>query len=374
MRKILLSIFIACSVIASGQALLNTKYIPLATCANPYQVNLAGNTDVFFASGTKSLSAPFSITTTGTPVDGKTILLFWDGTSITTNTNIVTLLGVALAERQITKKLIVLSTYKTSAWETRIFADVTSTSWIGKDDIDTATFLDNTTLEIDGTNGLQVKAGGIASAQISAAAAIPYSKLSLSNSIVAADVSTAAAIPYTKLSLAGTLLNSDMSTSCAFAWNKMAAQTASRVMVTDASGYGTTSTATATEIGYLSGVTSNIQTQLNTARNNKTYTQSSTATLVLSSTATDSYILNTTGNAIAVTLPDAADFDQYHTIVFTRQFASGSYSVVISPCDGNVLEGSAGSDVASYTLSGTTGEGVEFVSNGVDTWIFLRKW
>ena len=39
--------------------------------------------------------------------------------------------------------------------------------------------------------------------------------------------------------------------------------TASRVVVTDASGNIDTSSVTSTELGYLSGVTSNIQTQLN---------------------------------------------------------------------------------------------------------------
>ena len=46
--------------------------------------------------------------------------------------------------------------------------------------------------------------------------------------------------------------------------NKLAAQTASRALVSDASGFLTAATTTATEIGYVNGVTSAIQTQINT--------------------------------------------------------------------------------------------------------------
>ena len=48
----------------------------------------------------------------------------------------------------------------------------------------------------------------------------------------------------------------------AIAVNKLAALTASRLMVTDASGFASAASVTATEAGYLSGVTSAIQTQL----------------------------------------------------------------------------------------------------------------
>lgn len=61
----------------------------------------------------------------------------------------------------------------------------------------------------------------------------------------------------------GVIVNADINASAAIAQSKMAALTASRAMVTDASGFATVSAATSTEVGYLSGVTSAIQTQLN---------------------------------------------------------------------------------------------------------------
>lgn len=57
--------------------------------------------------------------------------------------------------------------------------------------------------------------------------------------------------------------NADIATSAAIAYSKLAALTASRALVSDGSGIVSVATTTATEIGYVNGVTSAIQTQLN---------------------------------------------------------------------------------------------------------------
>lgn len=103
---------------------------------------------------------------------------------------------------------------------------------------------DNGFVKFDGTTGKVIKnsAATITNTDVNAAAAIAYSKLNLSASIVNADVAAAAAI----------------------AVNKLAALTASRAAVTDGSGFLAAATTTATEIGYVNGVTSAIQTQINT--------------------------------------------------------------------------------------------------------------
>lgn len=102
--------------------------------------------------------------------------------------------------------------------------------------------------------------------------------------IVNADVNASAAIAYSKLNLAGSILNADVNSSAAIARSKLAsgsgfrvvtndtsgvmtdaaAITASRVLVSDANGIPTHATPTTTEINYVSGVTSSIQSQLNT--------------------------------------------------------------------------------------------------------------
>lgn len=56
---------------------------------------------------------------------------------------------------------------------------------------------------------------GLTNAEISAAAAIAYSKLNLSGSIVNADVNASAAIAYSKLNLTGAILNADLAGSIA---------------------------------------------------------------------------------------------------------------------------------------------------------------
>ncbi len=107
--------------------------------------------------------------------------------------------------------------------------------------------------------------GQIVNADINAAASIAYSKLNLANSIVNADVNTAAAIVYSKLNLSNGIVNADINTSAAIALSKLAPLTTSRALQSNSStGFIEVSAVTNTELGYSSGVTSAIQTQLGT--------------------------------------------------------------------------------------------------------------
>lgn len=60
----------------------------------------------------------------------------------------------------------------------------------------------------------------------------------------------------------GVIVNADISASAAIALTKLATLTASKAVVSDGSGFLTTSATTATQIGYLSTVTSDVQVQL----------------------------------------------------------------------------------------------------------------
>ncbi len=62
---------------------------------------------------------------------------------------------------------------------------------------------------------------------------------------------------------AGVIVNADVNASAAIALTKLAATTVSKALVSDSSGFVAASAVTATELGYVSGVTSAIQTQLN---------------------------------------------------------------------------------------------------------------
>lgn len=161
----------------------------------------------------------------------------------------------------------------------------------------------------------------LVNANVSATAAIAYSKLALTGSIVNADISASAAIAYSKLNLTGTIVNSDIASAAAIARNKLAALTANRAVVTDASGFDTISATTDTEIGFVSGVTSSIQTQLNgkasTALSNLTVSGLAAQSLLVGSSTTavsslsvgsNGNILTVVGGAVAWAAPTAASF------------------------------------------------------------------
>lgn len=108
-----------------------------------------------------------------------------------------------------------------------------------------------------------VDLGNLTNSNISASAAIAYSKLNLSNSIVNADINASAAIAYSKLNLSGSIVNADINASAAIALSKLAALSNNFALQSNGSGVISVSAVTSTELGYVSGVTSAIQTQLN---------------------------------------------------------------------------------------------------------------
>ncbi len=139
----------------------------------------------------------------------------------------------------------------------------------------------------------------IVNTNISASAAIAYSKLNLATSIVNADISASAAIAYSKLNLSTSILNADINASAAIARTKLSALTTSRAMVTDGSGFDSVSAVTSTELGYVSGVTSSIQTQINAKQDSSTAV-TLTGTQALTNKDIDG---GTASNARRITLP-----------------------------------------------------------------------
>jgi len=119
-----------------------------------------------------------------------------------------------------------------------------------------------TILEVDQTDGLVGTNPSGTTFRLDLAG-VPYSVLSLNNSILNADINASAGIAYSKLNLAGAIVNADLATGAAIAFSKLAALTVNRALVSDGSGVITVSAVTATELGHVAGVTSAIQTQLN---------------------------------------------------------------------------------------------------------------
>lgn len=84
----------------------------------------------------------------------------------------------------------------------------------------------------------------------------------ITNKTLSGASNTFSNIGYSSLSLAGGVVNSDISAAAGIGVTKLEALTASRALQTNASGFASVSSVTSTELGYLSGVTSAIQTQV----------------------------------------------------------------------------------------------------------------
>ena len=76
-------------------------------------------------------------------------------------------------------------------------------------------------------------------------------------------LSEAGSVPWESIASTGKITNDDVATSAAISRDKLASGTASRALINNASGVISESNVTATELAYLSGVTSAIQTQIN---------------------------------------------------------------------------------------------------------------
>lgn len=154
--------------------------------------------------------------------------------------------------------------------------------------------------------------------------------------IVNADVSASAAIAYSKLNLATSIVNADVAAAAAIAVSKLAALTASRAVVSDGSGFLAAATTTATEIGYVNGVTSAIQTQLN-AKGTVT-SVSGTANQISVATGTTTPVLSLPS---PLTTPGAV------TVTGNLAFTPTTAGIVGTPTNNNTAAGNVGEYVES---------------------------
>lgn len=255
-----------------------------------------------------------------------------------------------------------------------------------------------------------IVAGSLVNADVNASAAIAYSKLNLATSIVNADVNASAAIAYSKLNLANSIVNADVASGAAVAVNKLAAVTASRALVSDGSGFISPATTTSTEIGYVNGVTSAIQTQLDAKQARSTltnkgdlYVATASATVARQGVGTDGQFLkadsgttngivwasavstaatvsktgtytaaagddvilcNSSGGTFAINLPTAVGISgKMYTV---KKTDSSVIAVTIEPDGTETIDG-----VTNTTIN-TQGETLRFISDGAN-WQILER-
>ena len=155
--------------------------------------------------------------------------------------------------------------------------------------------------------------------------------------------------------------NDEIKAAAAIALDKLAATTASRALQSDASGFITASSVTNTELSYVSGVTSAIQTQLNTKATIADVFNVTTSSGTFAATANATHFVNTSGGAATVTLP-AASTDRFVRIKDISGNANTNNITVNTP-GAETIDGDS-----SHVMDSNYGSKV-FVSDGTNWYI-----
>lgn len=139
--------------------------------------------------------------------------------------------------------------------------------------------------------------------------------------------------------------------------------TASRVIVSDASKNLSSSSVTDVELGYLSGVTSAVQTQLDNKEQKGYYTRVATGISYIM-LATDDYV-GCTANSITITLPLASIGNGKRVIIKDESGTATTGTISIARSGSDLIDGQT-----SESLT-TNYESITLVSDGVSKWFII---
>ena len=135
----------------------------------------------------------------------------------------------------------------------------------------------------------------------------------------------------------GLVVNADVNASAAIALSKLAATTASKALVSDGSGFISASSVTSTELGYVSGVTSAIQTQIGTLLPKAGGTVTGTIDLVANKATTTYVPVNAADLTNKLYVDAVASGLQVHTAVRAGTTVAGTLATSFE--NGDVIDG-----------------------------------
>jgi len=179
-------------------------------------------------------------------------------------------------------------------------------------------------------------------------------------------------LEFGDLDLAGKIVNTSVAAGAAISLSKLAVLTASRALVADGAGVISVSSVTSTELGYLAGATSSLQTQMDniSSKSSGNGIEYKTTDFLVATDNASWYIMNVTSNAIDAELPALSSVEIGDTRKFTTKFSSGSFAATISVSGGtgDAIKDNDLSEPTSITISGATGSSVTLVKRTSGYW------
>jgi hypothetical protein len=161
------------------------------------------------------------------------------------------------------------------------------------------------------------------------------------------------------------IVDADINANAAIALTKLAASTPSRAAAFDASGFLVPSTVTSTEQGYLSGVSSNIQTQF--VGKQATITGGASTITTLDLTVNRALISNASGK-VAVSTTTSTELGYVNGVTSPIQTQiDGKLSVTVSsPADGDIIVRTGGTFI--NVAAGSIGQVLTVNGSGIPAW------